>query len=139
MMLRTSPAAAVTFAMLLLLAGCGSSPADQVRGEVQDLAQAAAGHSYATICQQILDPSLVAHLVRNGIPCTAAMRTAFSHVRDPVVSVGKVIVRGSRAWAITLTSARGQVARLVAIELSRTPSGWRITSLASPLSAAEGR
>jgi hypothetical protein len=119
--------------------GCGASPADQVRTEVQQLAQAAAHHSYATICQQILDPSLVSRLVANGLPCIEAMRLAFSHVHDPVVSVGKVIVRGPRAWAYTLTSARGQRATLAVVELRNTAQGWRITSLASPLSAIQGR
>jgi hypothetical protein len=124
---------------VLLLGGCGASPADQVRSEVQQLAQAAASHSYRTICRQILAPSLVAHLSRNGIACPEAMALAFSNVHDPVVSVGKVIVGASRAWAITLTAARGQQAKLVAIGLRRTAQGWRISSLASPLSAAGGR
>jgi hypothetical protein len=123
----------------LILGGCGTSASDQVRAEVQQLAQATAARAYATICDQILAPSLVAHLVSNGIPCPEGLRLALSDVRRPVVSVGRVIVRGSRAWAITLTSARGQRAELVAIELLRTGKGWRITSLASPLSAVNGR
>jgi hypothetical protein len=53
--------------------------------------------------------------------------------------VGKVVIRGARAWAITLTAAEGQRATLTAIALRRTSDGWRITSLDSPLSAAEGR
>ena len=130
---------AALLSLVALLSGCGASAADQVRAEVQQLAQAAAGHSYGTICHQILAPSLVSRLVENGLPCTEAMRLAFSRVHDPVVSVGKVVVRGSRAWAFTLTSARGQRATLAAVELRRTAQGWRITSLASPLSAAEGR
>jgi hypothetical protein len=126
-------------AAVLALAGCGSSASDQVRAVVGQLAQAAADRAYGTICTEILAPSLVAHLVSNGIPCPQALRLALSGVRNPVLSVGKVIIRGSRAWAITLTSARGQKAALVAIELSRTRQGWRITSLASPLSAVQGR
>jgi hypothetical protein len=110
-----------------------------VRAEVQNLARAAGQRSYGTICQQILAPSLVAHLVKNGISCEQGMRLAFSGVKHPVVSVGKVIVRRSRAWAITLTSAQGQRATLVAIELEKTAQGWRITSLASPLSAIGAR
>ena len=121
--------------MALALGGCGESPADQVRDEVRQLAQATAARDYATICNQILAPSLVAHLAANNIPCTAALRLALSGVRHPVVSVGKVIVRGSQATAITLTSARGQRAKLVAIELRKTAQGWRISSLASPLDA----
>ncbi len=125
--------------VVVALAGCGASASDQVRAEVAQLAQATAHRAYDTICDQILAPSLVAHLVSNGIPCAQALKLALSGVQNPVVSVGKVIIRGSRAWAITLTSARGQRAELVAIEFGRTRRGWRITALASPLSAVQGR
>lgn len=121
------------------LAGCGASASDQVRAEVTQLARATADRAYGTICSHILAPSLVAHLTSNGVQCVEAMRLALGDVRDPLVSVGRVIIRGSRAWAITLTGAHGQQAELVAIELSRTQQGWRITSLASPLSAVQGR
>jgi hypothetical protein len=130
---------AVLVVAALLLGGCGSSPSDQVRAEVVRLAQATADRSYDTICNQILAPSLLTHLASNGIPCPQAVRVALSGVRNPVVSVGKVIVRGSRAVAITLTSARGQKAEVVAIELQRIGPGWRIASLGSPLSAGQGR
>jgi hypothetical protein len=118
------------------LGGCGTSASDQVRAEVEHLARATAERDYATICTQILAPSLVAHLVSIGIPCPQALKLALSGVRNPVVSVGKVIIRGSRASAITLTTARGERAELVAIQLVKTRQGWRITSLASPLSTA---
>jgi hypothetical protein len=123
----------------LVLAACGSSAADQVRAEVQQLAQATATRAYGTICARILAPSLVAKLRSLGAPCPDALRLALRDVHNPVVSVGKVVVRGSRAWAITLTSARGQRAELVAVQLSRTRQGWRITSLASPLSVVSRR
>ena len=139
MVSRPILAPVVLAGLALMLGGCGSTAGDQVRAEVQELAQATASHQYATICDQILAPALVAHLTRNGISCVQAMRVGLAGVRDPVVSVGRVIVRGSRAWAITLTSARGQRATLVAIALRRTARGWRITSLDSPLSAAQGR
>jgi hypothetical protein len=130
---------AVLVVAALLLGGCGSSASDQVRAEVGRLAQATADRSYETICNQILAPSLLAHLASNGIPCAQAVRVALSGVRNPVVSVGKVIIKGSRAVAITLTSAWGQKAEVVAIELQRIGRGWRIASLGSPLSAAQGR
>ena len=130
---------AAPVAVGLALGGCGASASDQVRAEVEQLGQATADHAYATICGQILAPSLVAHLTSNGIQCTEAIREALGAVRNPVVSVGRVIIRGSRAWAITLTGAQGQRAALVAIELRRTGQGWRITSLGSPLSAVRGR
>lgn len=126
-------------AVALLLGGCAASASDQIRAEVAQLAQATAHREYDTICDQILAPSLVTHLTSNGIQCAEAMRLGLGGVRSPVVSVGKVIIRGSRAWAITLSTARGQKAELVAIELSKTGKGWRITSLGSPLSAVQGR
>jgi hypothetical protein len=130
---------AVVAAAALALGGCGSSPSSQVRDKVAQLAQAVGARDYTTICAQILAPSLVAHLSRNGIPCPGAMHLALGDLHSPVVSVGRVVVRGSRAYAITLTSARGQRATLTAIALRRTPEGWRITSLDSPLSAVRGR
>jgi hypothetical protein len=123
----------------LALAGCGQSTQDAIKAKVQQLAQAVDKRDYGTICQQVLAPSLVAHLTRNGIPCTAAMQVALGGTRQPQVSVGKVVIRGARAWAITLTAAQGQRATLTAIALRRTSDGWRITSLDSPLSAAEGK
>ena len=123
----------------LALGGCGQSPADQVRAKVQQLVQATADRDYRTICDEVLAPTLVAHLLENGIACPAAMRVALGEVRNPVVSIGRVVIRGATAWAITLTSARGQRAALAAIGLRRTHQGWRITSLGSPVSAALGR
>ena len=138
-MWRRAAAVLVLVVTLVALAGCGQSTEDAIRAKVQELAQAVGQRDYATICQQILAPSLVAHLTRNGIPCQDALRVALGNTKQPVVSVGKVVLRGGRAWAITLTSARGERATLTAIALRRTSNGWRITSLDSPLSAAEGK
>ena len=137
--LRALALSAALISTPVALGGCGDTDSDQIKGQVHDLAVAAAAGDYARICDRILAPSLVAHLVSNGIPCAEAMRLAFSEVHDPTVSVGRVIIRGSRAWAITLTTARGQRAEVVAIALRKTGEGWRITSLASPLSAVQKR
>jgi hypothetical protein len=135
---RTAATAAILLSALTL-AGCGGTTQDAIRAKVQQLAQAVGHRDYATICQQVLAPSLVERLLRNGIACQEAMRLALGSTRQPEVSVGKVIIRGARAWAITLTAARGERATLTAIALRRTSDGWRITSLDSPLSAAEGK
>jgi hypothetical protein len=126
-------------ALALVLAACGQSTQDAIRAKVQQLAQSVSQRDYGTICQQILAPALVTHLLRNGIPCETAMRLALGGTRQPQVSVGKVVIHGAQAWAITLTAAQGQRATLTAIALRRTSHGWRITSLDSPLSAAEGK
>lgn len=125
-------------ALALIMAGCGQSDSDQVRAKVEQLAQATDHRQYRTICTEILAPSLVAHLVKFGISCPRAMLLALGEVHKPLVSVGKVIIKGSHAWAITLTTAQGQRAVLSAIGLRRTGQGWRIVALGKPVSAVTG-
>jgi ketosteroid isomerase-like protein len=136
---RRIATAAALLVSALTLSGCGQSTQDAIRAKVQQLAQAVGQRDWATICRQVLAPAVVEHLTRNGIPCQQAMRLALGGIRQPEVSVGKVIIRKDRAWAITLTAAQGEKARLTAIALRQTSDGWRITSLDSPLSAAEGK
>ena len=133
---RAWPAALLVLA--LTLAGCGQSATDQVRAKVEQLAQAAANKNYEEICSQILAPSLVAHLVSNGISCQEGLQVALGSVHNPVISVGKIRVSGNRAWAIILASANGQQALVSAMALVDTGRGWRIISLDSPLAAAGG-
>jgi hypothetical protein len=66
------------------------------------------------------------------------MSVGLADVHDPTVSVGKVTLKGTKATAIALTTARGQKASIAAIELRKTRQGWRITSLGSPLAKAHG-
>jgi len=126
-----SAAVAMTVCAATALAGCSGSARDQIQAKVQQLTQAVSDHDYKSICDQILAPSLVAHLVRNQISCEEAMRVALSSVHDPVISIGKIEVSGRRATVITLTVARGQRASLAALELLDTGQGWRISSLGS--------
>ena len=131
--------AVITAGVVLALAGCAGSDRDQITAKVQQFAQSAGDHDYQTICTQVLAPSLLAHLVGNGIPCVQAIRIGLQGVQQPVISIGRINLHGSRATAIILTVARGQQASLAAIELVRTSQGWRISSLGSPLSAAATR
>jgi hypothetical protein len=133
-----SAVAAMAICAGLVTAGCDGSARDQIRSTVEQLAQAAGARDYTTICQQILAPSLVAHLVRNQISCEQAMRVSLSGVRNPVISIGKITISGKHASVITLTVAQGQQASLNAIELVDTSDGWRISSLGSPLTATGG-
>jgi hypothetical protein len=128
-------AAVLASALALALAGCGSDQ-NQITDKVHQLAQAVGDRDYQTICDQILAPSLVNRLVGNGIPCVQAMQVALQGVQQPVISIGKIIVHGSTADAITLTVARGQRASLATIELVKTGRGWRIAALGSPLVGA---
>lgn len=125
--------------LALTLAGCAQSAADQVRAKVEELAHAAAVRNYGEICSDVLAPTLVDHLVSNGIPCQVGMQEALGSVHDPVINVGRVRVSGKRAFAVILASARGQRALVSGVALIQTSRGWRIISLdSSPAAAAAG-
>ena len=114
------------------LAGCGSSPADPVDAKVRQFAHAVAARDAATLCDQVLAPSLVTRLTDAGISCAQAMKTFVQSVQDPTISVGKVTVSGRSASAVVTTAAKGQPASKGTLELTRTQSGWRLVSLVSP-------
>jgi hypothetical protein len=114
------------------LTGCGSSPRQQVEAKVQQFAHATASHNYATLCNDVLAPQLVAHLTAAGISCRQAMRIFTSSVQNPTISISKVTVRGSTATAVVLAAATGQTSSIESVELVDTPHGWRLASLASP-------
>ncbi len=118
-----------------VLAGCGTSDSDQVRAKIAQFVKAVDARDYATICTQVLAPALVERLSSAGVGCTAAMQIAFQDVQSPTLSVGKVKVAGSKASAITLSVARNQKASIDTVELVKTGHGWRVSSLASPLTA----
>jgi len=122
-----------------VLAGCGTSSSDQVRAKVNQFVTAAANRQYATICTQVLAPSLVARLEEAGVSCQQAMQIAFGSVQNPTISIGRVTVSGNRASVLTLSSAKGQNASLDAIDLIKTAKGWRLSSLASPLTVGGTR
>jgi hypothetical protein len=119
--------------VIFVLAGCGSSPKDQVKAKVQQFAAAVSHKDYGTICDQVLAPGLVAHLTANHIPCRDALRVALGGVRTPTLSIGPITVKGKAASVYTLTVAAGQQASLDVLRLIDTSDGWRISSLHSPL------
>jgi hypothetical protein len=100
-----------------------------VRAKVEQFAHAAARHDYQSICDQVLATALLERLAAAGISCPAAVATALGGVAHPVLSIGKVEVRGSRAAAFTLSAATGQPATLSEIDLVRESGGWRISAL----------
>lgn len=121
--------------VVLTLAGCGASQSSLVRAKVQQFAKATATKDYRTICNQVLSPSLLAHLNSTGISCEQALAVGLGSVRKPTLNIGRVTVTGSRASVIALTGAAGQPAALSKIQLIKTRAGWRIDSLASSLGA----
>ena len=122
----------------LFLAGCGSAQ-DEIQSKVQQFSHAVGARDYGTICRQVLSPGFAERIVENTqLSCEEAVRVALGGVRDPVISIGKIVVRGRHASAITLTLARGERASLAVIGLVDTGDGWRISSLGSSLTAALG-
>ncbi len=94
---------------------------------------ATARRDYQTLCGQVFAPSLLERLAAGGISCEQALQIALAGVRNPVLSVGRITIRGSNASAITLTGARGEEGSVDSIGLVKTASGWRVASLGSPV------
>jgi hypothetical protein len=116
----------------VVLSGCGASAQGQVQSKVNQFLGAIAAHNYRTLCSEVLAPSLLARLKGGGITCEQAMRISLEDVHDPILSIGRITVNGSRAQAITLSGAEGQKGAFESIQLVDTGSGWRISSLAAP-------
>jgi hypothetical protein len=125
-------------ASLLWLSGCGTSERDKVQAKVEQFLHATATKDYKTLCDQVLAPSLLERFAAVNLPCQQGMQIALGGVKNPTLSIGRIIVNGSSASAITLTSARGQQGSLDAIGLVRTRQGWRVQSLGSPVAALAG-
>jgi hypothetical protein len=116
------------------LAGCGQSTSQQVQAKVQQFATAVKSHDAQTLCDQVLAPALVDRFTAVGLPCTKAMQIFVGSVHDPSLAVGRVVVNGkNKAEALTLSSAKGQLGSLSAVELVNTSKGWRVSGLGSPL------
>jgi hypothetical protein len=122
----------VALACACALAGCGTSSRQEVQAKVHQFAHATAARDYATLCNQILAPSLVAHLMAAGITCDRAMMVFVSSVRNPTIHVLRVAVHGATASVLVLARATGQPSSRERIDLIKTPHGWRLASLASP-------
>jgi hypothetical protein len=114
------------------LAGCGATPRQEVEAKVQQFARATAAKDYATLCNQVLAPSLVARLAAAGLTCHQAMKIFVSSVQNPTISVSRVTVNGLTASAVVIARATGQPTSREQIELVKTDHGWRLVSLASP-------
>lgn len=127
----------------LVFSGCGANDRGEVQAKVKQLAQATATKNYRSLCRDVFAPQLIAHLALSGLSCERAMQIALADVRDPVLSIGQITVKGNNASAVTLSGARGQQGSIDAIGLVKTDQGWRVASLGSPAgtdqAAANGR
>jgi hypothetical protein len=115
------------------LGGCGTSTSDQVKAKVQQFAHSVAGKDAKTLCDQVLAPALLEHFASVGLPCLKAMEIFLGSVHDPTLAIGRVVINGGKAEALTLSGARGQLGALSAVELVNTSNGWRVSGLGSPL------
>ena len=127
--------AVAALALLVALAGCGSSgPTDeqQVRATLTAFNRATAAKDYQALCDRILAPSLIADLKKIGLPCEIALQQGLGDVQEPRLLVGAVTVKGKTATAQVRSSAQGQAPSSDTIQLEHTDEGWRIASLATP-------
>jgi hypothetical protein len=129
---RAAAGLAAAVAIALALAGCGSVRG-QVRSKVEQFVGAVAHHDYRTLCDQVLAHALIERIAALGASCEEALSLALASVREPGLAIGAIVVRRARATVDVIATARGQQATLEAIELIDTPSGWRVSSLGTPV------
>jgi hypothetical protein len=113
------------------LAGCGSSPQDDVKSTVTSFRDATAARDYAKICKDVLAPDLVRRLDDLGLPCEVALSKYLVGTRKPKITVKKVAIKGKRAKAYVHSEAQGQAATDDVLGLVKVKAGWRIASLGS--------
>jgi hypothetical protein len=113
------------------LAGCGGGPTDeeQVRSTVDAFSKATAAKDYDKLCKQLLAPKLLDEVRQAGLPCEVALSKGLGGVKDPRLTVGRIIVDGDSATADVRTSARGEQPSRDTLELSKIGGRWRIASL----------
>jgi ketosteroid isomerase-like protein len=128
--LRATAAALVTIA---LLTGCATSQRDQVKAKVEQFVNAVAAKDYKTICQQVLSEELLLDMREGGIRCEQALQISLGSLKSPSLAIGPISVNGDTASAVTLSGAKGEDAALASLELLKTPAGWRVNALGSPL------
>jgi hypothetical protein len=117
----------------LALSGCGSTDRDDVQAKVKQFVHSISAKDSKTLCGQVLSQTLIEHIVAGGLSCEQAMQLFLGSVKNPSLSIGRIVVKGQNASAITLTGATGQQSSLDAIQLIKTSQGWRVTSLGSPV------
>ncbi len=114
---------------ILVLAGCGKSPRDEVAATVQRFADASAKKDYQSLCDELLAPALVQNVEQYGLPCELALKQGLGDVRDPKLTLGDITVKGDRATAQVTTQAAGQKSSTDTLDLRRVSGEWRIAAL----------
>ena len=113
---------------VLVLAGCGATPKDDVRGVLKGYERAFARHDYQSLCDDYLAPDLVNGIEERGLPCEAALRPEVSSTKKPVLAIRSIDVHGDRATARVHATAANQPPADETIVLRRIDGKWRITA-----------
>jgi hypothetical protein len=117
---------------LLLLAGCGDAgptPEEQVRSAVTEFGRATVAKDYQALCDRILAPALVQQVTSIGLPCETALKQGLGSVRDPRLTIGRVLVDGEKASVEVRTSAAGEQPSKDTLKLVNVDGTWKISSL----------
>jgi hypothetical protein len=117
---------------LLLLAGCGDAgptPEEQVRSAVTEFGRATVAKDYQALCDRILAPALVQQVTSIGLPCETALKQGLGSVRDPRLTIGRVLVDGKKASVEVRTSAAGEQPSKDTLKLVNVDGTWKISSL----------
>jgi hypothetical protein len=132
-MRRRALAAFVVAAAVGALTGCGGKSDQQlVRVKIREFATAMGGHDYQALCDQVFAPALVEHLASLGLPCEEQLRQSLAPVREPTVTIKRVVLRGKTASANVVSAAVGEPRSSDVIGLVKTKAGWRIASRSTP-------
>jgi hypothetical protein len=120
--------------VLAILAGCGDTgptPEQQVRTTVSDFGRATAAKDYKTLCDRILAPKLIEDVTSIGLSCEAALKRGLGNVKDPRLTIGRVVIDGDNASAEIRSSASGEEPSKDTLKLVKVNGTWKISSLGS--------
>jgi hypothetical protein len=118
--------------VLLILAGCGDqgpTPEEQVRSTVAEFGRATAAKDYAALCDRLLAPELIEDVESIGLPCERALRRGLSDVREPRLTIGRIVIRDDEASAEVRTAAAGEEPSQDTLRLVNINGVWKISSL----------
>jgi hypothetical protein len=118
--------------MLLILAGCGDqgpTPEEQVRSTVAEFGRATAAKDYAALCDRLLAPELIEDVESIGLPCERALRRGLGDVREPRLTIGRIVIRDDEASAEVRTAAAGEEPSQDTLRLVNVDGVWKISSL----------
>jgi hypothetical protein len=120
------------------VAGCGATPKDSskdfkgdertVAAVVEKLESTARKGDEAKICTQLLTPSLLDTLSKQGTNCKTAVREALKDTDSFDLQVQAVTIRGDKA-TVKVTSGSGSNKKTDTLELERVGNAWKIASL----------